>query len=146
METLRYFYHPDLSIWLSVDPLSDSLPYLTPYNYCKNSPIVMKDPSDKFPWLAIWGAIEVGLPIYDAYQTGTTIVDPNASIDQKAASVGGFLLGAILPRGGYGSGAKFGVKQAKRLIKAGVTTGKRIDNVGGFASRELLKEHYIIHG
>lgn len=52
----------------------------------------------------------------------------------------------MLPGGGYGSGAKFGVKQAERLIKAGVTTGKRIDNVGGFASRELLKEHYIKHG
>ena len=106
----------------------------------------MKDPNGEFLWLAVWGVIEVGLAVYDAYQTGTTIVDPNASIGQKAASVGGFLLGAILPGGGYGSGAKFGVKQAERLIKAGVTTGKRIDNVGGFASRELLKEHYIKHG
>jgi len=24
METPRYFYHPDLSIWLSVDPISDT--------------------------------------------------------------------------------------------------------------------------
>lgn len=95
----------------------------------------MKDPNGEFPWLVVWGLVEAGLAVYDAYQTGTTIVDPNASIGQKAASVGGFLLGAILPGGGYGSGAKFGVKQAERLIKAGVTTGKRIDNVGGFASR-----------
>jgi len=28
METLSYFSHPDLSIWLSVDPLSDKYPNL----------------------------------------------------------------------------------------------------------------------
>ena len=39
METLRYFYHPDLSIWLSVDPMSDKYPNLTPYAYCANNPV-----------------------------------------------------------------------------------------------------------
>lgn len=68
------YYSSDLSIWLSVDPMSDSLPYMTPFNYCKNSPILMKDPNGEFPWLVVWGLVEAGLAVYDAYQTGTTIV------------------------------------------------------------------------
>ena len=47
METPRYFYHPDLSIWLSVDPLSDKYPNLTPYAYCANNPVVLVDPDGK---------------------------------------------------------------------------------------------------
>ncbi len=45
METPRYFYHPDLSIWLSVDPMAEERPSLSPYNYCQNSPIVCIDPT-----------------------------------------------------------------------------------------------------
>ncbi|HHU47431.1 MAG TPA: hypothetical protein GXZ40_05990 [Bacteroidales bacterium] len=37
METLRYFYHPDPNFRLSVDPLSDKYPNLTPYAYCVNN-------------------------------------------------------------------------------------------------------------
>ena len=47
METPRYFYHPDLSIWLSVDPLSDKYPNLTPYAYCANNPVVLVDPNGR---------------------------------------------------------------------------------------------------
>ncbi len=47
METLSYFSHPDLSIWLSVDPLSDKYPNLTPYAYCANNPVVLVDPDGR---------------------------------------------------------------------------------------------------
>ena len=33
------YYHSDLNIWLSVDPLSDKYPNLTPYAYCANNPV-----------------------------------------------------------------------------------------------------------
>ena len=56
------YYSSDLSIWLSVDPMSDSIPYMTPYNYCKNSPIVMKDPNGEFPFETIWDIANV---VYD---------------------------------------------------------------------------------
>lgn len=100
------YYSSDLSVWLSVDPMSDSIPYMTPYNYCKNSPILMKDPNGEFPWLAVWGVIEVGLAIYDAYQTGATIIDKNASLGEKIAAGFGFVVGAALPGGGYGTVSK----------------------------------------
>ena len=38
-------YHSDLSIWLSVDPMSDKYPSTSPYVYCANNPIIYKDPN-----------------------------------------------------------------------------------------------------
>ena len=71
--SLSYFgaryYTSDLSIWLSVDPMSDSIPYMTPYNYCKNSPIVMKDPNGEFPIETIWDIANV------VYDVGAAVVN-----------------------------------------------------------------------
>ena len=38
-------YNSDLSIWLSVDPMSDKYPGVSPYTYCGNNPVVLKDPN-----------------------------------------------------------------------------------------------------
>ena len=38
------YYDSGLSIWLSVDPMSDKYPSLSPYNYCSNSPVKRIDP------------------------------------------------------------------------------------------------------
>ncbi|MDD4156560.1 MAG: RHS repeat-associated core domain-containing protein [Candidatus Cloacimonetes bacterium] len=37
------YYDSNLSIWLSVDPLSDKYPSLSPYSYCAGNPVVLKD-------------------------------------------------------------------------------------------------------
>ena len=39
------YYSSDLSIWLSVDPMSDKYPSLSPYSYCANNPIKLVDPN-----------------------------------------------------------------------------------------------------
>ena len=39
------YYTSDLSIWLSVDPMADKYPSLSPYNYCANNPIRLVDPN-----------------------------------------------------------------------------------------------------
>ena len=36
-------YHPTLSIWLSVDPMSDKYPGTSPYTYCGNNPVRLVD-------------------------------------------------------------------------------------------------------
>jgi RHS repeat-associated protein len=38
------YYNSDLSLWLSVDPMSDKYPSLSPYNYCAWNPIKIVDP------------------------------------------------------------------------------------------------------
>ena len=40
-------YHPTLSIWLSVDPLADKYPGVSPYVYCGNNPIRLVDPDGR---------------------------------------------------------------------------------------------------
>ena len=39
------YYNSDLSIWLSVDPLSDKYPSMSPYVYCANNPVKLVDPN-----------------------------------------------------------------------------------------------------
>jgi len=41
------YYDPKTSIWLSVDPLAESSPNASPYNYCLNNPINMIDPDGR---------------------------------------------------------------------------------------------------
>ena len=42
------YYSSDLSIWLSVDPMSDKYPSLSNYAYCRNNPIRLIDPNGMF--------------------------------------------------------------------------------------------------
>ena len=39
------YYNSDLSIWLSVDPMADKYPSLSPYNYCAWNPMKLVDPN-----------------------------------------------------------------------------------------------------
>ncbi|MDD3629730.1 MAG: hypothetical protein PHF55_01695 [Bacteroidales bacterium] len=39
------YYEADLSSWLSVDPLSDKYPMLSPYCYSADNPVVLLDPN-----------------------------------------------------------------------------------------------------
>ncbi len=39
------YYNSDLNIWLSVDPMSDKYPSLSPYVYCANNPVRLVDPN-----------------------------------------------------------------------------------------------------
>jgi RHS repeat-associated protein len=43
------YYDSGLSVWLSVDPMSDKYPSMSPYNYCANNPIRLCDPNGKWP-------------------------------------------------------------------------------------------------
>lgn len=43
------YYDPRTSIWLSVDPLTEKGPNISPYIYCFNNPIMFKDPSGLWP-------------------------------------------------------------------------------------------------
>ncbi|HPZ36897.1 MAG TPA: RHS repeat-associated core domain-containing protein [Bacteroidales bacterium] len=39
------YYDSDLSVWLSVDPMSDKYPSLSPYCYSADNPVVLVDPN-----------------------------------------------------------------------------------------------------
>ena len=42
------YYSSDLSIWLSVDPMSDKYASLSPYNYCADNPVKLTDPDGRW--------------------------------------------------------------------------------------------------
>ena len=44
------YYNPDLSLWLSVDPMCDKCPSLSPYNYCAWNPMKIVDPDGREIW------------------------------------------------------------------------------------------------
>ena len=39
------YYNSDLSLWLSIDPMSDKYPSTSPYTYCGNNPVKLVDPN-----------------------------------------------------------------------------------------------------
>ena len=45
------YYSSDLSIWLSVDPMSDKYPSFSPYVYCANNPVKLVDPNGEKIWI-----------------------------------------------------------------------------------------------
>ena len=45
------YYSSDLSIWLSVDPMADKYPSLSPYTYCADNPVKLVDPNGEDVWI-----------------------------------------------------------------------------------------------
>ena len=43
------YYNSDLSIWISVDPMVDKYPNLSPYTYCTDNPVRLVDPDGRVP-------------------------------------------------------------------------------------------------
>ncbi len=41
------YYHSDISVWLSVDPLADKYPSLSPFMYCAGNPVILVDPDGR---------------------------------------------------------------------------------------------------
>ena len=66
------YYNPDLSLWLSVDPMSDKYPSLSPYNYCAWNPMKLVDPD---------GAEIIPYLIYDDKTKKLQIWDDNNTSD-----------------------------------------------------------------
>lgn len=46
----RYYWSEVMTGWLSVDPMMDKYPRISPYCYCMWNPVVLVDPDGNFPW------------------------------------------------------------------------------------------------
>jgi len=55
-------YHSTASVWLSVDPLSDKYPGVSPYVYCANNPVRLVDPDGREAGIPPFG-IGIGIGI-----------------------------------------------------------------------------------
>ena len=45
------YYDSDISQWLSIDPMADKYPSLSPYNYCADNPVILVDPDGRDIWI-----------------------------------------------------------------------------------------------
>lgn len=144
----RYYDSDLMTGWLSVDPLSDSIPYASPYIYCLNNPIKLKDPNGKIPILPIvWALYEIGTTVYDIYESGATLFDKNASTSEKVTAVGGVAIDLLLPGGGYGKIGKTALKSLSKLPRFdALKRSTKISNTKGFGNKNLLADHFKRHG
>jgi RHS repeat-associated protein len=98
------YYSPELGRFLQEDPIAYTAQDANLYRYVFNQPAEHTDPSGRILPLilaGIWAGAEVGLAIYDSYDTASTIMDPCASTGEKFVAGGLWAAGAILPGGGY---------------------------------------------
>ena len=121
------YYSSDLSIWLSVDPLSDKYPSMSPYVYCADNPIKLVDPNGE-GW-------------YE--KDGEMLYDPNYNNREEFSKSGikGNWVGMTETRGGvYYS--LFGEK-IKAKSKRGMLTKKIDDAFINYANRQEDEENAL---
>ena len=75
------YYTSDLSVWLSVDPMSDKYLSLSPYVYCANNPIKLVDPNGEeivpYGLLSYYGIDKGGRShLQESVQVGIYTVTP----------------------------------------------------------------------
>ena len=134
--TLLYIYcrTDQLSIWLSVDPLADKYPHLSPYAYCADNTVKYVDPDGR-DWVdkvagVIIGAVTNVIPgtsnLRDTYS-------PNDAGDYNNTlrTVDGVSIvfgGGMMTGGGAGVGAGTSI-----VIAGGVTASTVVGTPGGAA-------------
>ena len=47
----RYMDHDLMTLWLSVDPMADKYPSISPYAYCAWNPVKLVDPDGRKIWI-----------------------------------------------------------------------------------------------
>ena len=62
----RYMDHELTTLWLSVDPLADKYPSISPYAYCMWNPMKLVDPFGEMPRLPLWLRAATSRHVYEA--------------------------------------------------------------------------------
>ncbi|MDY0216953.1 MAG: RHS repeat-associated core domain-containing protein [Bacteroidales bacterium] len=77
------YYTPEIGIWLSVDPLSDKYPSLSPYAYCALNPVIFIDPDGREIWITGDGAGEAFNQLSNQVNNITLSMNSDGKIEYK---------------------------------------------------------------
>jgi RHS repeat-associated protein len=129
------YYSSDLSIWLSVDPMSDKYPSLSPYTYCADNPVKLVDPNGEevFDDIVIHGKNKSSITI----KTSLIDLDLNANVDfggNYTLSSENVALGfqtEFVATGQAGIGTSYGGFKSKIMFFGGDYSGYWYDYIGG---------------
>ena len=114
----RYF-DPKRGQYTQVDPIGFSAGDENLYRYTFNNSLNSIDPDGQIVPLIIagvvvvWGAVEVGLSIWDLITTVQTWLDPCEKLSTKLTTTGLFFVGMVAPGGGYGTIGKKGLNKLR---------------------------------
>ena len=109
------YYNPQLSVWISVDPLYEVDLSSSPYVFCGNNPIVRIDSDGKI-WDTVW---DVGNLVYDVGAAIYHHVTGDHNTAKENWTDAGFdALAAVVP---------FVPAGASKVVKTGAKTVKTID-------------------
>ena len=119
----RYYDSDILTGWLSVDPMADKFPNISPYNYCNWNPVKLKDPDGEFPFVTniVGGVVSV------VVEYGSQVIEN--CIENNGLSIGAFTdvdvfdLGVAAMEGFVTSGTNI-VKKA--VVKTATEVGASI--------------------
>nr|WP_208413305.1 RHS repeat-associated core domain-containing protein [Xanthomonas cannabis] len=103
------YYSPEMGRFISEDSYGFASGDANFYAYALGNPVSFNDPSGHIAWVAvpvIWAGIEFAVSVYDAYDTGKTLLDPCATTGQKITAASLFVVGVGLPGGGYGAASR----------------------------------------
>ncbi len=104
-------YHPTLSIWLSVDPMADKYPGVSPYVYCANNPVRLVDPDGE-----------------DWYQNGTDYYWNDKVVNKETTPKGCTYIGdndALIKHFGFPTS---GSKSTKQFAQAYINSNMESNN------------------
>ncbi|HCM43678.1 MAG: Rhs-related transmembrane protein, YD repeat protein [Candidatus Kaiserbacteria bacterium GW2011_GWC2_49_12] len=152
---INRYYSSDVGKFLSQDPVfweigqtrDGQRALLDPqlqnsYSYSRDNPVTLSDPEGRIVPLII-GAGLLALTAYDAFDTGRTIADPNASLGTKLVAGGLFLT----PVGEIKAGIK-GLSAADNMLRNAISGARREAQFGSdlakqFPDASIQREVYL---
>jgi RHS repeat-associated protein len=85
------YYDPNVSVWLSVDPMADKYPSMSAYMYCIGNPLILSDPDGADPGRSsggigltfssnLSGGFSIGVAMGVNYRQGNMMIGLNSSV------------------------------------------------------------------
>lgn len=133
------YYDPKISVWLSVDPMSDQRPSLTPYNFLSNNPIMRTDPTGMLDGGPGDPCNEITTDYVPAWEA--TITAEKKKMPAMMTGRENMLLNNINEKGGKSNLLLAGIGTAALVGES--ASGSVLKSRSGYSSGNLFNSSYV---